>query len=160
MGRPCTVCTHKRRDEIDADILSPGPTRYEALRATYGLSKDAVFRHKRDHIAKAIRVAPTLADITRGDSLLAQVCHLRERALAILERAEGAGQLKIALGAIREARECLTLLGRLLGSFHEDSVKIDARTQIIANLNQLSIDELRALAAPTLRTAEFGREEK
>jgi len=153
MGRPCTLCSHSRRDEIDVALLSIGPTRFKVLMAMYGLSKDAIFRHKRDHIARAIAAAPNLVEVSRGESLLAQVNHLREKSLAILQQAERAGQLNVALGAIREVRECLTLLGKLLGSFEDGAIKIDARTQIIANLNRLSVEELRALAvggSPTI----------
>lgn len=160
MGRPCTICTHTQRDEIDAELLSSGPTRYDALGTRFGVSKDAVFRHKRDHIVKTIVASPRAEEMTRADDLLTRVCQLREKAMAILERAEKAGQLNVALGAIREARECLKLLGRLLGSFQEGGVKIDARTQIIANLNQLTIDELRALATPSSQIFEPGKDEK
>jgi len=147
MGRYCTICTHEQRNDIDVLLLSRGATPYIALAARFGLSKDAIFRHKRDHIAAAIAGSPNLVESNRGDDLLLQVQHLREKSLAILERAERAGQLNVALGAIREVRECLTLLGRLLGSFGDGAIRIDARTQIIANLSRLSLDELRALAA-------------
>ena len=60
----------------------------------------------------------TLRDAT-ADDLLAQVRSLQGRALAILDRAEKAGDLRTALGAIREARGNLELLAKLLGELND-----------------------------------------
>ncbi len=59
--------------------------------------------------------ATAAAEVARADTLLGQVRALHARALAILDTAEGAGDLRTALGGIREARGCLELLGRLEG---------------------------------------------
>jgi hypothetical protein len=59
------------------------------------------------------------ADVAHADDLLAQVRDLQSRALAILAAAEAQGDLRTALGAIREARGNLELLAKLLGELDE-----------------------------------------
>ena len=57
-------------------------------------------------------------EVTQADDLLDQVRDLRAGALAILGKAEEAGELS-ALAAIREARGDLELLAKLLGELDE-----------------------------------------
>jgi hypothetical protein len=59
--------------------------------------------------------AQEIVEVAQADALLAQVRTLHRRALAILDQSERAGDLRTALGGIREARGCLELLGRLEG---------------------------------------------
>jgi hypothetical protein len=46
--RPCTVCTHPRRGEIDAALLDERP--YRSIAEHFGISHLAVFRHKTNHL--------------------------------------------------------------------------------------------------------------
>ncbi len=64
---------------------------------------------------------------------------LQDRALAILGRAESAGELRTALAAIRETRGNLELLAKLLGDLDERPqvnvlIAQEAQTTIIAAL--------------------------
>jgi hypothetical protein len=76
-------------------------------------------RHKSEHLPVALVQATQAGQISEADSLLDQVRSLQARALAILGQAEKAGDLKVALGAIREARGNLELLARMLGELNE-----------------------------------------
>ena len=58
-------------------------------------------------------------EVAHGDSLLDQVQGLQEKAPSILVKAEAKGDLRAALGAIREARGNLELLAKLLGMMTE-----------------------------------------
>ena len=51
--------------------------------------------------------------------MLDQVRGLQGKALAILTKAEAAGDLRTALGAIREARSSLELLAKMLGMMND-----------------------------------------
>ncbi len=57
--------------------------------------------------------------MAHADTILAQVQTLRDRALKILDTAEQGNDLRIALGAIREARGCVELLGKLAGELQD-----------------------------------------
>ncbi len=116
MPRQCTICTHPERDAIDAALIAQQSLRDIARQ--YRVSKDALARH-REHLAGALVQAKEVEDVTHADDLLAQVRDLQSRALAILDTAEGAGDLKTALAAIREARGCIELFGRLAGELQE-----------------------------------------
>jgi hypothetical protein len=67
-------------------------------------------------------MAQAAEEVAQADTLLEQVGDLQERALAILDKAEEAGELRTALGAIREARGNLELLAKLLGELDERPV--------------------------------------
>lgn len=116
MPRTCTVCTHPDRPAIDAALIANESLRNIAKR--HGVSAAALFRH-RDHLAGALVQAKAAEDVSHADDLLAQVRDLQARALTILDTAEGAGDLKVALAAIREARGCIELFGRLAGELSD-----------------------------------------
>jgi hypothetical protein len=118
MPRTCTICGHPQRSAID-EALVDGAASLREIASLYAVSQSAVRRHKARHLPTALAQAQAAQEVAHGDNLLAQVRSLQARALAILERAEGAGELKTALLAIREARECLALLAKLLGQLDE-----------------------------------------
>ncbi len=116
MGRRCTVCTHPKRDEIDRALIAGEP--YRDIARRYGLSKDALRRH-REHIPKELARSREAEEVARADELLGQVQELRDRALSILDKAERSKDLRTALQAIREARQCVELLAKLAGELSE-----------------------------------------
>lgn len=120
MPRTCTVCRHPERAIIDGALVAAEPFRVVARRT--GLSDTALFRHKTNHIPLTLRIATQAVEVARADDLLGQVHDLRERAVTLLETAEDAGNLRVALQGIREVRSCIELLARLAG-------ELDARAQ-------------------------------
>jgi len=111
MPRPCSVCLHPDRDQIDHALVD-GKTALEVA-GNAGLSRSAVDRHGRDHIRETVARASQIAEIARGDGILAHAVGLTERAARLLDAAEEAGDRKTALAAVRETRECLRFLDAL-----------------------------------------------
>jgi hypothetical protein len=72
-------------------------------------------RHK-DHLPVALSQAHEAEAVAQGDDLLAQVRGLQAKAERILSQAEAEGKLALALQAVREARGCVELLGKLMGA--------------------------------------------
>ena len=140
MPRTCTVCSHPAREAIDEALVEG--VAFPALAAKYGVSKDALSRHKAKHLPAKLVMARAAEEVAQADSLLDQVRDLQARAHRILDKAEDAGDLRTALGAIREVRGNLELLARLLGELNE---------QPVVNLN-LSPEwlELRAVVVTAL----------
>lgn len=101
-GRRCSICTHSAHEEIDAALVRGESNRRIAAR--YGLSETSIRRHKAEHLPAAIVKAEEAREVARADDLLADLRSLQERTLSILTRAETAGDLQVALRAIREAR--------------------------------------------------------
>src|SRR5262249_54445053 len=102
MPRACTICTHNNREQINAALVSSTPIRGIARR--FAVSEDALVRHRMAHLPIALVGAQAAAEVAQADSLLGQVRHLQAKALAILSRAEEAGDLRVALLGIAQAR--------------------------------------------------------
>ncbi len=115
--RKCSVCQHPDADEINARLIGGQPLRNIAEQ--FSVSLAALHRHKTQHLPAHLAKAQDAKDVACADSLLAQVRTLQEKALGILDKAEGTGDLRGATAAIREARECLALLAKLTGELDE-----------------------------------------
>jgi hypothetical protein len=120
MPRRCTVCDHLQRHSIDEALVSGAP--YRSVAKQFELSESAVYRHKTEHLPAQLLKAREAEDVAQADDLLDQVRTLQNHALDILERAEKAGDLRTALGAISQARGNLELLGKLAGELDERPV--------------------------------------
>ncbi len=140
MPRSCTLCTHPDRDAIDEALV--GGVAFPALVAKHRVSKDSLSRHKGNHLPAKMVMAQAAEEVAQADSLLDQVRELQASALGILDKAEKAGELRTALGAIREARGNLELLAKLLG-------ELDERPQVNLNVSPEWL-ELRAVIVGAL----------
>jgi len=118
--RSCTVCSLPKREAIDRALVGGASNR--SVASLYDVSEAAVRRHRTNHLPARMVMAEKAAELVEADNLLDQVGDLQRRALAILDRAEAAGELKTALSAIREARGNLELLAKLLGELDERPV--------------------------------------
>ena len=122
MPRTCTVCSNPERGAVDWALVAGAA--FPALAAKYRVSEDALGRHKANHLPAALAKAQEAEEVAHADDLLGKVRDLQGRALAILDKAEDAGDLRTALGAIREARGNLELLAKLLGELDERPVNV------------------------------------
>jgi hypothetical protein len=152
MPRHCTVCKHPDRETIDALLVGGEP--YRDIAQQFGVSFYAVHRHK-SHLNGALLRAKEAKEVAHADSLLEQVKSLQSKALSILAQAEKTGNLKTALLAIREARGCLELLGKLAGELQSAPVVnilvspewIQVRTLILEALEPFPDARLRVAGA-------------
>jgi transposase-like protein len=117
MPRRCTVCDHLKRQSIDEALVTGAP--YRSVAKRFGLSESSVYRHKIEHLPAHLLKAREAEEVATADDLLDQVRNLQAHSLDILERAEKAGDLRIALAAISQARGNLELLGKLAGALDE-----------------------------------------
>ena len=117
MPRKCTICHHPKREGIDAALVRREP--FRAIARQYGVSKDALIRHHDNHLPTELTKAKEAEEAAHADTILAQVQDLRDRAMTILDTVEKDKDWSIALGAIREARGCIELLGKLAGKLQE-----------------------------------------
>ena len=117
MARTCTICRHEKRADIDKALIAHSS--YRDIARRHGVTKDALLRHHDNHLPAALMKAKDAEEVAQADVLLRQVGELRDRALAILDVAEAAAEYRDALAAIREARGCLELLGKLAGQLKD-----------------------------------------
>ena len=151
MGRTCTVCSHKDIDEINRLLLCSDS--YRDIARQFGLSKDALARHKESHIPELLSKSSDLkaeVESIQGNQTLAEVRELKVKALDILAEAQEAGDLKTALMGIREARSCLELCLKA-----EGQIKDGAQITIINNPEWV---ELRTVIISALEPYPEARE--
>lgn len=123
MPRKCSICTHPDRDAIDLALVGGEPLR--GISRTYSVSEDSLTRHNASHLPAALIQSRDAAEVTRADSLLANLQQLQQRTLAILSKAEKSGELRTALTAIAQARANLELVARLLGQLQEQTPTVN-----------------------------------
>jgi len=116
MPRVCIACNHPEKEKIDKLLVEGKPIRNIAER--FSLSSTSVYRHK-SHLNGTLIKAKGVKEIAQADNLLEQVKDLQTRALNILSKTEEAEDWRAATGAIREARKCLELLGKIAGELKE-----------------------------------------
>ena len=121
--RACTICTHPERDGIDSALVAGESTSKLAGRYRT-IHERALRRHRDNHLPAKLILAHEAGEVATAVNLLEEVQNLQWRTLAILDKAEGTGDLRTALGAIREARGNLELLAKLLGELDERPVNV------------------------------------
>jgi hypothetical protein len=141
MPRKCTICAHKKRSAIDKALVERRA--FRTIADQFRVSKTALLRHHDDHLPSSLVKAQEATEAAQADALLAQVVDLRDKALGVLEQAEASEDLRAALNAIREARGCVELLGKLAGQL-KDSPTINVI--LMPEWRELQTAILKALA--------------
>jgi len=135
------VCAHKDLAKINEAIVAG--TSYRTIARQYHLSKDAVQRHGKKHLPTTLVAAKEASEIANANDLFEQVRDLGDRTLRILEKAEKAGKLPVALQAIRVVQNNIELLIRMICAMKEQE---KARPEgLLGDLESLTDEELRAI---------------
>ena len=94
-GRPCTICRHPRRSEIDLALVGD-KSGFQAIADRFGVSYHALQRHKNgNHVHRALDTEQTLEVLQNLST---------ELTAAIVEARQSQDQ-RIKRGAIRHAQE-------------------------------------------------------
>lgn len=115
MPRRCTICHHPQHEEIAVSLFRDG-TRPTARR--FQLSLPALDRHK-GHLPGTIINALQAEVVSEATSLLARVENLMHECEKIAAAAKLEKNWAAATSALREARGCLELLGKLRGELQQ-----------------------------------------
>ena len=141
MTRTCTVCNHKDIEEINKLLLCSGS--YRDIARQFGLSKDALARHKEGHIPEVLSKSNDIKEIVNADSLLLK---LQEEAVFVRDMRDSAkkgGDIELALKAVDRALKCIDLYAKVSGLIQEQpTVNITLNAEWI---------ELKALIVTTLK---------
>ncbi len=141
MPRKCTICAHKKRSAIDKALVERPA--FRNIAAQFRVSTSALVRHSDDHLPSSLVKAQEATEAAQADALLAQVVDLRDKALGVRGQAEASEDLRTAVSAIREARGCVELLGKLAGQL-KDSPTINVI--LMPEWRELQTAILKALA--------------
>src|SRR5215217_6525419 len=111
MPQVCTVCSHPDAVLInEALVLEKASNRAIALQ--YDLGHMSVQRH-REHVPEMLSRASRAEEVAEADSLLDRLEALQDRTEAILSRVEQTENYGAMLGAIREMRGNLEVIGEV-----------------------------------------------
>jgi hypothetical protein len=113
MGRQCTVCAHKDLAEINRLLLCSDS--YRDIARQFGLSKDALARHKESHIPELLLKSQDVKESLQADNLLDQIVYYESEARRFKELAESQGDLELALKSVDRALKCLDLFAKARG---------------------------------------------
>ena len=114
MPRRCTICRHPQHEEIAVSLLRDGT---RATARHFQISLPALDRHKK-HLPRTIIQARQDEAVFEATSLLTRVEHLMQELDNIVAAAKQQKDWTAAISALREARNCLELLGKLTGELH------------------------------------------
>ncbi|MCX6692407.1 MAG: hypothetical protein NTW33_10285 [Methanoregula sp.] len=117
MAKKCSICQSPHVSDINRALVKGGENgSCRDLALQYHVGHMSLHRHqKAGHIPASIVKAEEAKEIAKGNDLLKYVRGLLGKSVRILDSAEGSGDLRTACSAIREARGCLELLGKVTG---------------------------------------------
>ena len=113
MPRTCTICASPQHQAIDQALVAGTP--YRAVAERFAASPPSGYRHQQGHLPATMLKAREAQEVAHADGLLAQLQSLQQKTLEILARAEGTGDLRSALAALREVRGTVELTAKLTG---------------------------------------------
>ena len=124
MGRVCTICSHTQRYEIE-ELLATRQSTYRAIALQYSISKDAVSRHVSSrHVSQLISLAADAERAARADTLLDRIEALQRRIEEFLTRIEHTDNYSATLGAFREMRSNLELIGEVTKELDRGTINL------------------------------------
>jgi uncharacterized protein with HEPN domain len=125
MPRTCTICSHEHRYEIE-ELLATRRSTYRAIALQYGVSKDAVSRHVSSrHVSQLISLAADAERAARADTLLDRIEALQRRIEEFLSRVEHTDNYSATLGAFREMRSNLELIGEVTRELDRGTINLE-----------------------------------
>lgn len=117
MPRPCSICAHTDRHAIDQALALGGIA--TILANQYGVSVDALQRHKDRHLPAALTEACAAEARTHALDIIAQLRQINHASNAILQAARAQEDPLLALRAIDRIHKQVELQAKLLGDLDE-----------------------------------------
>jgi len=109
-------------------LLTPETKRGIARR--FAVAEDSIGRHAANHLTPELRETADLVEASRIEVLVADVLRLRNHADRLGKQAEEQGDLRVALAAIRESRETMAFMAKLLGLGAHDTLDVQVNGEI------------------------------
>lgn len=162
-GRNCTVCSHPDRASVELGLANRVPLRVLATR--YGLSQDAVHRHRHRHMSPQLtaqlmtrgRLTEIDLDklrITESEGLLQHLVAVRGRLYRAMDQAEDLGDYLNASRVSATLLKNLELTAKLLGDLQSGAQHVTQNILVMPEYHGLRTAILQALRAhPEARAA-------
>lgn len=169
--RPCTVCTHEKRQEIDKALVTG--TSHRNVAEQFRLSPSAVYRHKRGHLAarlkrafeaKGTREAVALVqhrteeqarEVGQALDVVQQLRAINSATLQVLQKARESEKHSLSLQAVDRIHRQIELQAKLLGELQETAPQVNVL--VAPEWRELRVTVLQALQPyPEARAAVAG----
>ncbi|MCK9229123.1 MAG: hypothetical protein M0Q23_01555 [Syntrophales bacterium] len=141
MAQACRVCNHDKRIELDRKILQGKSI--ASISREYGVSEDALYRHRDNHITRQLATAMAQKELHRSMDLLGEIDELLRRTKRIMNKAEEKDNPRLELKAIAEARGSYELLSKIALTLHQ--IKIMELEQEQKQIEQDNTSDLSML---------------
>ncbi len=115
----CSLCASPRRDEIDAALVE-GRDSFRNIAERFGTSPQTLIRH-RAHVPERLALARRDAEVRSAETLAEKLRRLEEDLRRLLGKAEGDGDFRAAIAAVKTALD-LTELAHKVSEEREGSV--------------------------------------
>jgi hypothetical protein len=138
VGRLCSVCPRSDRAEIDAALV--GPESFRPVARRFAASPDAIKRHAKAHLPKALAKAQGAAEEAYGETLASKVRGLEAHADRLRAEAEKDQDIRAALAAVKVLTDLVELLLKV-----REAEKASNPRLTPAELEAMSDEELDAL---------------
>lgn len=156
MPKVCTVCASPFRHEIDMQLVQGRISLADVAKRT-NVSRQAIMRHKANHIPKQLRSFATRVDALEADQLMAQIMKLYERNLESLDRAESMAAdsdfAKAVPALIREARANLETLAKVSVVLADTQTEPTVVTNELATMIHEALERRSLGAGPSKQAA-------
>jgi hypothetical protein len=116
MTMVCSCCTHLHRALIDQALIAG--TSLRDIARQFNVSKDAVSRHKIDHLPEIMVRSEEARKVAHADDLLREANRLYAVATTVMEAGQKAKDYGVVLKAVTAAGRVLALLVELLGEIN------------------------------------------
>lgn len=118
-GRPCSICEHDQRDEIDAALADGEEIRKIAVH--WKVSASALRNHRVKHMSQTLveLTAPAGEEQHARVSSLDRLEYLYDRTNQLLAQAELNGATGPAIQAVRELRSTVESIARITGELND-----------------------------------------
>jgi hypothetical protein len=111
MTQVCSICIHRHRFEIEKEIVSGCNLRQ--LAKEYDLDYQSLYYHSVNHVSRSIAKAMEKKELTHSMDLLARIESILQRADDIFTRNYKANKDDLALKALSEQRNTISLLNNI-----------------------------------------------
>lgn len=151
MPRPCSICAHNKASQINRDLVKGvSPV---GVSAKYQVSQFALYRHRKNHLAKSLSKDPEVKELRITDNAVETLRNMLRKLKDIEKRAEQAKNLHIAIEAIREVCRITELLEKIAGRLKESEINIYLNPEFIGVQNVI-IKALEGFPEARLRVVE------
>lgn len=117
MGQVCMVCKNSNRLAIDRMIVSGMP--FYRIQKDYGINAGTIKHHAEHHLSRQLVQAMEQKDLSQSSELLHEIEDLLTKAKTIFNRNFERGKDLIALRALSEQRNTLSLLASIAVNLHQ-----------------------------------------